>query len=372
MDRKKILIVAATFYPFNSPRANRTTELAKEFSKQGHDVTVITPKNDADHLPFEKKHRLTIKDLGTRRFNVLSVNGNRFKSLFGRIINRLLNLFFEYPDIELTYMVKRALKNEHGYDLLVSIAVPHPVHWGVAATRLKSHPIAKVWVADCGDPYMLNRLDSFNKLFYFKFFERKFCAKADFITVPTEQSKEGYFPQFHTKIEVIPQGFNFADTPVYNSEIRNEVPTFGYAGTFIPGSRDPREILDFLCKQKKPFKFIIYTADTALVEPFVKESNNQIEIRAYIPRKDLIFELSKMDFVVNFTNGTSLVTPSKLIDYVITKRPILSVDTGNLDTATVAAFLNGNYDNQFTISNVEKYHIDNVAKGFIELAARNN
>ena len=367
MDKKKILIVAATFYPMNSPRANRTTELAKEFSRQGHEVTVITPKDEALHPAFEQQHKLIIKHLGTKKFKSFASSGNRFASLFGRIINRLLNLLFEYPDIELRSLVKKALQKESGYDLLVSIAVPHPVHWGVADARTTKHPIATVWAADCGDPYMLNRLDSFNKLFYFRYFENKFCRKADYLILPTDDSRAGYYPEFHSKIKVIPQGFNFDDTPVYTGPVHNKVPTFAYAGTFIPGSRDPRELLDFLCKQPRPFKFIIYTADTALVEPFVKPSNNQIEIRSCIPRKDLIFELSKMDFVVNFTNGTALVTPSKLIDYAITKRPVLAVDTGNLAVATVEAFLNADYSKQFIIKDVTKYYISNVVKAFMEL-----
>jgi hypothetical protein len=330
---------------------------------------VITPKNESHHVPFENQYGITIKDLGKRRISLFSINGGKWMSLINRLLNRGLNLLFEYPDIELRSMVKKALKKEEGYDMLVSIAVPHPVHWGVAVSRTYNHRIAKVWVADCGDPYMLNRLDSFNKLFYFNYFEKNFCRKADFISVPTEKSLGGYYPEFHSKIKVIPQGFNFDDTPIYTNEINNKVPTFAYAGTFIPGSRDPREILDFLCKQPKPFKFIIYTADTALVEPFVKASGNQIEIKAYIPRADLIFELSKMDLVVNFTNGTPIVTPSKLIDYAITKRPILAVDTGNLATDIVTEFLNGNYQNQFNIGNIERYHISNVAKSFIDLVS---
>jgi hypothetical protein len=367
MSSKKILIVAATFYPLNSPRANRTTELAKEFAKQGHQVTVITPKNNELHLAFEQLHGITIKDLGTKKFAMLAMNDNKIKSMFGRIANRLLNLLFEYPDIELVGMVKRALAKEAGYDMLISIAVPHPIHWGVAATKAKNAQLTKLWVADCGDPYMLNRLDSFNKLFYFKYFETKFCKKADFITVPTQQSLAGYYTPFHHKIKVIPQGFNFSDTPIYTGEINNAVPTFAYAGTFIPGSRDPTEILDYLCKQSLPYKFIIYTADRYLVEPFVQASNNQIEIKSYIPRKELIYTLSTMNFVVNFTNGTPIVTPSKLIDYAITKRPILSVDTGNLNTSAVQQFLQGNYQQQFVIENVEKYNISNVVHQFLQL-----
>lgn len=37
---KKIAIVTASFAPISTPRANRATELAKEFAKQGCLVTV--------------------------------------------------------------------------------------------------------------------------------------------------------------------------------------------------------------------------------------------------------------------------------------------------------------------------------------------
>jgi len=36
MERKKILIVSASFYPENSPHSFRTTELTKEFARQQH------------------------------------------------------------------------------------------------------------------------------------------------------------------------------------------------------------------------------------------------------------------------------------------------------------------------------------------------
>ena len=38
----KILIVSGFFYPQNTPRAFRTTELAKEFARLGHDVVYIS------------------------------------------------------------------------------------------------------------------------------------------------------------------------------------------------------------------------------------------------------------------------------------------------------------------------------------------
>ncbi len=370
MNKKKILIVTATFYPLNSPRSNRTTELAKELARQGHEVTVLTPKVNLYHLPFEEKYNVKIKHLGNRKWKSFAIKGKGLQLLFWRAMVRFPNLLFEYPDIELIGMIKKALKNEKDYDLMVSIAVPYPVHWGVAASRSKSHQIANLWVADCGDPYMGDVLDSFRKPFYFKYLEKNFCRKADFISVPTAGSIKGYYPEFHCKMIVIPQGFNFEETPIYTDVINNPVLTFAYAGGFIPGSRDPRELLNYLIQNPQPFKFIIYTNNTDIVEPYIAASRNRVELRSYIPRAQLIFEMSKMNFLVNFTNGTNLATPSKLIDYAITKRPILSIDTGKFSTNIVEAFLKGDYSKKFETGNMEKYQIKNVVNQFIALSAK--
>ena len=54
MDKKRILIISSAFYPFNSPRSFRTTELAKEFARRGHQVKVITPSYP-EHRQFQEE-----------------------------------------------------------------------------------------------------------------------------------------------------------------------------------------------------------------------------------------------------------------------------------------------------------------------------
>ncbi|MEA1886217.1 MAG: hypothetical protein U9N72_03280, partial [Bacteroidota bacterium] len=154
MNDKRILIVSASFYPQNSPRSFRTTELAKEFARQGHFVRVITPKTPVIHDDFAREYGLEIKDMGRRRWKSIILKGKGVNLMLRRLMKRFSGLLFEYPNIELYWMVRRALREESGYDLLISIAVPYPVHWGVAARRSETYPIAKNWVADCGDPYM--------------------------------------------------------------------------------------------------------------------------------------------------------------------------------------------------------------------------
>lgn len=353
----------------NSPRSFRTTELVKEFARQGHRVTILTPRIEKYHLPFEKEHNVTVKDLGAETWNRLTSPGSgQPVKFFTRALNRALNLFFEYPDIQWMFKVKRALQKESGYDLLISIAAPHPVHWGVAWAWREENPIAGTWVADCGDPFMGTVLDSFNKLFYFRYFEKSFCKKADYITVPIENAKEGYYPEFREKIRVIPQGFNFdavkIDTETHH---KNGIPTFAYAGGLIPGGRDPGELLSYLVSLDNDYKFILYTKSTSLVEPYAEKSGGRIEIRDYIPREQLLKALSRMDFLINFENSTSLQMPSKLIDYYLTGRPVLSVGSRDIDVKTVNRFLQGDYSNRYRFDDVDQYRIEYVCSRFLKL-----
>lgn len=373
MERRKILIVSRSFYPDNSPRSFRTTELVKEFARQGNKVTLLTPKNDKFHVPFEKKFDVTIKNLGSVRLPEININGsNVLINFLRRAVRRGLLQLFDYPNIELMYRVKKALKVESNYDLLISIAVPHSIHWGVAWAWRTNTPIANTWVADCGDPYMGQTLDSFPKLFYFKYLEKAFCRKADYISVPLEEAKKGYYPEFREKIKVIPQGFKFDEVEIdYSSYTRHSVPTFAYAGGFIPGGRDPRTFLDYLINLEKDFKFILYTKSIDLVEPWVKKSEGRIELRDYIPRSELLEILSKMDFLVNFENDSSLMMPSKLIDYYLTGRPVLNISGELLNREAISQFLAGDYTNKFKYNGMNPYRIENVCCRFLDLCQTN-
>lgn len=368
MDKKKILIVSRSFYPINSPRAFRTTELAKEFARQGHQVTVITPRDELIHAEFEQQFNLTIKDLGKPKWQPVELKGKGISLLARRMLRRLSDLLIHYPDLELQWLVKKALENEEEYDLLISIAVPYPIHWGVAKVRSLKKPIAKVWVADCGDPFMGQENDSFKTPFYFKYVEKWFCKKADFLTVPTHGAINAYYSEFHDKIKVIPQGFNFEEIKVENNIIGNIVPTFAYAGVFIPGRRDPSEFLEFLVNQNSDYHFHVYTNTPSLVMPYTERSEGRIILHNFLPRLELLKELNKMDFVVNFENVGSKQTPSKLIDYVIIKKPILSIKTGNLNKLTINEFLDGDYKNQLKIDNPDQFRIEKVSYKFLELA----
>ena len=361
-----ILIVSRAFYPEISPRSFRATELAKELSRQGHDVSVLCPCSKEQDILI-KKFGIKIIDLGPLKWRSIVINGNRFQSFYRRVFRRLGKLLFEFPDIELVGLLKSKFRQMEDFDLLISIAVPHPIHWGLSAIRTTSKPLAKVWIADCGDPYMGSENDSMKPMFYFKYLEKRFCRKADYISVPTEGSRKAYYPEFDNKIVVIPQGFKFEDVEFPISSEQNKQITFGYAGGFIPGIRDPRPLLEFLNTLNVDFRFYIYTRQSQYIDDLVRKSKGRIICKGFLPRIDLLKEMSSFDFLINLENLGSRQTPSKLIDYSILKKPILSLNSRNLDTVKLNRFLNYDFRESFKVDNVDQYRIENVAKQFLNL-----
>ena len=367
--KKRILLVSNGFYPEISPRSFRATELAAEFARQGHEVTVYTKYRKFDYAEFILENKFKLHMWSKARFPAVPEYKGKTARLVARVLKRILLVLFEYPAIEEMFKVKKVLKHENGYDLLISFAVPFPVHWGVAWARTKDHPIAKVWVADCGDPYMGCKTDSFKKLFYFKLIEKWWNRKADYISIPVENARSAYYSEYDSKIKVIPQGFKFTPIAGSGKQVKNAVPTFAYTGMFIPGIRDPGELLDHLATLKRPFKFIIYTNDKNVLKPYLDPLKGKLIIHNYIPRDDLIIKLTQMDFLVNFDNNTGVQTPSKLIDYGIAGRPVLNITT-RLEKVILNEFLDKNYSHAYKIGDLTQYDINNVAMQFISLSRK--
>jgi hypothetical protein len=361
MDKKKILIVSRAFYPIIAPRAFRATELAKEFARQGHEVVALIHMNSYDYSEFSKKYNIRIRDFVKGKwFDIPKKNGRFFSLLKG-----CLKYFFIFPDIQLVNLIRKALLKENGYDLLISVAIPYPVHWGVAMAIKKNSNLTKIWVADCGDPFMGNKEQKIQYPFYFKLVEKWFCNKPNFIAVPIKAAINAYPKGCRKKIRIIPQGFRFEKKN--NVIVNNEIPTFAYAGTLKKNIRDPRNFLDFLINQRIDFKFVVHTRDVSFFLPYISKLRQKMEIHDYIPREKLLEKMKRMDFLVNFENREKIQRPSKLIDYALTHRPILNINSTNTDWKVAKEFLNGNYHNSLKIQNLSQFKIQNVSKQFLYL-----
>lgn len=371
ITNNKILIISGSYYPELYPRAFRATELSLALSKMGYKVTVMSQLKPFDRLEDDFKN-ISFIDLGT----VLKYSKRKkikIIDLLYRVINRILQVFLEYPNVKLMFVIYNKLKlaNEN-YDAIISLAMPHPIHWGVALARRNYPNLTKVWIADCGDPFMGQQNDTFKPMFYFKYIEKWVFRIADYITIPTKLAINGYYVEFHEKIKVIPQGFNFNEiSKLEINSVKSKI-VFGYGGSFIPKMRDPKRFIQFIESLNLDFEFHIYTSTPQFVEPHLSKLNSKVRLFEPLPRKKLLLEFSKMNFVVNFENTGEIQTPSKLIDYAIIGKPILSIPNGQINKEIFFEFINGDYSNAKKIENLDSYKIENVANEFLKLIQYSN
>lgn len=362
----KILIVSQAIYPRLSPRAHRATELAKEFSRQGHEVTLSACLGTYDYSEFQTKNNIKVKNLGVSPYQwITSDKDSRNISLWRKGVVFFLRKLFLFPDILLVNRIAKFMKNSDDFDLIITVAIPYPIHWGMTKAKRKYPHLANTkWISDCGDPFMGNPFSKHP--FYFKWVEKWWCRTTDYIAIPTEDARTGYYPEFLDKICVIPQGFVFDDSVLAEYK-DNPIPTFAYSGMVYPEKRDPRSFLEYLAESGKDFHFVVYTNKPAFFAPYKEKLGDKLEMREYVPREVLLHELSKMDFLINIRNESAVQAPSKLIDYYLTHRPILEITSTFQEAENFEAFCKKDYSAQINIENPERFNIKNVCHEFANL-----
>lgn len=366
----RIAIIAQCIYPTQTPRSFRAFELAKQLAKD-HEVTLYALLGNYDYSQIEHETGLKIRNIGVSRCGLYDSDGCHRRTLWWGGIHVLFGGLLQMPQMELVPMVKRlAMEISKDVDMIISVAVPYAIHWGIAFAKRKCEEFP-LWISDCGDPFMGNPVT--RPPLYFKRMELFWGRQTDYITVPIEDAKNAYFPEFRNKIRVIPQGFNIESTDI-GSYQKNEVPRFVFAGNFILGKRDPKKFIEYLATLKSDFRFVLYTRGTEYVEQFRPLLKEKIEIHDFIPRNELLKVLGTSDFLINISNVGTVQSPSKLIDYAIAKRPILQISTDfpDIEKQTFEQFLMGDYSNALPTIDIAQYDIRNVAKNFLELYYLNN
>lgn len=370
---RKILIVSNFFYPEITPRAFRVFELAKEFCRQGNHVTLILPNKEIYHKQKISIENLNIKFASSELAKEIKkddviLKEQKLKNLILKPLKQFVKYF--YPkELFLTYdkgITKTLATLEQNYDILISIAQPISIHLSVIIAKSKNKYLKKIAksYAEFSDPLFSG---SYSKVFpIYHLLGYFFSYHFKYFSIPTKNSVK-YFSVFKTqsRIKVIPQGFNFDDIKIGNN-MSSKKPIFAYAGSFYPKLRNPRFFFEYLTSLNYDFDFIIYTK-TPFVEKMIDSQfpllANKIIFKEYIPREKLIFKLSEVDFLINFNNENSLMVPSKLIDYALSKRPILSFNSKSFDKLQFEAFLSSDYSTS-TIIDVNNFSIKNIAKIF--------
>ena len=367
----RILLVGAYFPPYQTPRAFRLYELAKELAKT-NSVTVYALLGDYDYSPMQNDTGIIIKSLGKSKYGNEDSTKKKKRTLINLFISHTIGKWLLFPTIEFKHLVYNVIKRDYrNYDLIISIAYPHPVHWGVMKAKkeaLKKGVSFPTWISDCGDPFMGNVFAP--PPFYFKSVEKEWGRMTDYITIPIEEARKAYFDEVQDKIYIIPQGFNLDyDFGVYRG---NSIPTFVFAGSTTRNLRDPDKFIKYLATKSIPFKFLVYTRDIKFYDEYKILLGDKLSIHPFISREELLRIMSKADFLVNIANESSVQKPSKLIDYTIAGRPILEITSTSINESIVDEFLSGDYTHASGPIDISEYDIKNVAAAFLKLKNTKN
>lgn len=370
IKKYNIHIVAEAIYPRIAPRSFRATELAKAFAKLGHKVTLAASLGDFDYTSFENNNNIEVKDIGTSKFSIRNSNGLIPLPLWKKGLIFLFRKPFDFPDILMARSVNRYVTVQSDFDILITIGSPYAIHWGATLIPSDKRNFS-TWISDCGDPFMGNPI--YKPFWYFGFIERQWSKKTDYITVPISSAKAGYFPEFANKINIIPQGFDFSEVKLGKFDKTQPI-CFLYAGMFYPERRDPKFFLEYLSTLEEDFTFYIYTNKPSFVLPYKNKLGDKIIVNEYLPRISLIYKMSKMSFLINIKNEDDVQSPSKLIDYSLAKRPILTISSSfdSNDRKSFIAFLKRNYNNRTVLDNLEKYDSKRIACQFLNLHTSHN
>ncbi len=375
----KVHIICGLFYPELHPRAFRATELAKEFVRRGHQVKVSLNKtlDGFDYDGYMDQTGIKIDKLGVLH-GALNEGATVTKiqnrsALYKRYYAATEYLMGRSIFIRARKIAKR-LHIDDDTDMVIAISTPFMCVLGTSY-YLRKHNLKPscVMIADSGDPFYYSKQNHLAP--WFKIVESNAYKQYDFLTIPVETATPGYNKLIpDAKIRIIPQGFNMNNLHLYQGEHEKPV-KFAYSGVFYMDIRNPEFLFAYLDKQEMNYEFHWYMRydDPKFTQMLERYPNlkNKTHIRVALGRDELLYELSRMDFLLNIENTSNSQLPSKLIDYGMTGRPVFSCNKENFSEQKMQDFLNGNYHDAMEID-IEKYRIENVAQQFLDLYKEKN
>lgn len=366
-----IHIITGHYTPQIHPRAFRASELAQELTRLGHDVTVsiLTEIEGFDYEKYEAQTGIKIKNLSLYKHSMDESLVLKKSTFLSRAKDFISEYFFAGRLFLNSIKIADLLEIEEETDLIIALSTPFMDILGVSKyIKKKKGSNHFVAIADSGDPFYYSK--QYGKAFWFYWVEKNAYKQYDYLTIPVETAIPSYnklIPE--RKIKIIPQAFNLTDTKLYEGCLGDPI-KFAYAGVFYWDIRNPEFLFKSLDKSDIDFEFHIFMryADAKLNDVLSHYPNLQkkIRLRLSVPRKELLYELSAMHFLININNISNTQIPSKIIDYRIANRPILSFNSSDFSHEKLFQFMSGNYEGQMRVD-ITRFDIRNVAQQFLEL-----
>lgn len=356
MGKKRVLILAYDFPPYNSIAAQRPASWLKYLKIYGVEPTVITfhwdreISNDRDYIIPSFNTQTTTEDTGSGKVIRVPFKPNLRDKILHKygfhkfsIVRKMLTLYFHFMRFvllshdnsrNLYKEAKKALTNE-GYDLIVATAEPFILF---KYARLLSKTYKLPWIADYRDPWTNNHEEgSFFGLINKKFFRRletKYVSTASYITTAAPSYKNMINEILDKDIEVI---YNGSDVEgIVNEQIAQSTSfDIAYAGRIYP-----HQDLEVFLEAYKLFldhydgkvdsrlicygmKF--YHDNVNRILSYDQELNERIILTDRLPYEDLIYKLQESSILLLLSSSGADWLNAKIFDYLPLNRKIILV-----------------------------------------------
>ncbi len=327
MSQKKILLIPYHFYPESNPRSVRWQSLLQQWAKYRNCKIDLIIQKSQYKLPFYK--------------NV------KYHFFYFRKKNWVPKILYKFIWTILVVKKIAQLLSLNNYDTVISSSHPSVSHIAVLISKFFTKNRTK-WIAEFGDP--ISTSPTLSRKFYNflnRIIDQQILNKSNLIIVPIPESKNSLLNNFSNlkpaKIKVIPQAIFFKKNKIKNSSNKKNIAfnkdkiNIIYAGSFYPKIRSPIILFESLkllkaieAKKYHMLNFHFF-GKSHTIRSIIKEylfliEDKVVKFHGEVSRDTCRKMYQQADYLLNISNDSKNQLPSKLIEYLIVKKPIISIN----------------------------------------------
>lgn len=326
------LIVVYDYFPYETANTFCAQEYIDTLQRRGHNTYVFTVRQRYMEAP-----NTTIR--GSKVYRVYSLAQRlhlTYIEIQSKSIRLLLYPFFKmyqrfstlgYVGHFYSRHVRRkilSIVNSEGIDLILSVSYPFSAHQ--LASFVKDNKRDRiVWIAYEIDPFTLNYTLHPSKQSKRSFIEQEVLENANLIITTHEQRKYNESKCFRTQFakKTLSMDFpliDFPEVPITNK--RSDSLNLFYAGTFYGKYRSPNKLLEILDKlADNSLAFHVYGTRIGVLSSDFSSAN--VVEHGRVSKGESTAAMYSSDILVSFGNDIPNQTPSKIYDYISSRKPII-------------------------------------------------
>jgi len=354
----KVLFLSYCMPPLKYPRSIQISRLIKNMKIKPS----VIYANESTNLDYS-----ILEDFDSYVNDKIQIkmNNNRYLNFIKR---KIFPILYSSPDpfvlwSDKLFKIASQYLEKNKHDKIVTFGEPMSVH--LAGLRLKKFDSNLKWIAHFSDPWLDNPLKNRNFLVrkINAYLERKVFENADKLIFTSEETilmlKQKYPEKIANKLIYLPHSY---DENCYEyKKTKNSKFTIRYIGGFYSG-RSPKPLLEAITKIAKINSSIL---DNVLFEivgnlgRYANIMNKYNTISKYVSvRKNVTYQeslnlmtSSDVLLVIDAESDESIFFPSKLADYIGSKKPIIGI-TPNGTSKNIISRLDGKSANPGNVEDI--------------------